>query len=82
MSLYVCIHFLDRSHNYYFVIMFTPQYTALYLSNEIHQDGDYWGRLVVGDQGGVLGKATPCGFGCHTCSRDLVTHARTFYLYT
>jgi len=31
------------------------------------------------NQGGVLGRATPCGFKCHTRSCVLVIYVRTYY---
>ena len=49
------------------------------LNNKINLARVAGGRLVAGDQGGVLGRATPRGFGCHTWSCVLVIYAHTYY---
>jgi len=36
--------------------------------NKINQIGVTRDTIVGKIQGGVLGRATPCGFGCHTWS--------------
>ena len=59
----VMVNFLDL-----FSVITESQCLALALINKNQSSRGYWGRLVVEDQRGVLRRATPQGFGCHTWS--------------
>jgi len=89
LPLSILFHDLDTYCNHYLTLIFlTPfldhaqwvtHYLALTLINEINLaeiTGGDWSRRI---QRGVLGRATLCGFGCHTWSCYLCAPVITCY---